>query len=593
MSIELTNQIIMDWKNKGNFVERYDVIIKEFSEESVLLDFGDTKIGRDLSSEVSDYNLANFFVYDRDNGVLHSDLPLQIQSKNNDEITLPFNVEGALLPVDLTIQDVDEGGTLTVYFVHPLFDINSNSIEGFHPFLMDRDFFAGYWETESSFYIPSEVFLVNGSSYTIHSISNLMFPAASQFESIVISDSIETVSSGAFIGARTYELYIPNTMQVIEEGAFDELLPIDDTITVYGDLLEGDYRYPSLYMRGYTFPQEFVFHEPPVRTTKTESKEEKIPVTITYKTDASQYTDYTDTVLGTEGVETTTWDEVLYDGINSGVRENIKTAITTPMVPTVVTTGTKPIETWKVVTKYEKIPLTKETIEDPELEIGQTRYEEGTEGQLKITLEEQYIKEVKSGVTRNRTEEIITQMIPTKEFIGTKVVESSDGFIGFYYIGKVVEMNQSTGLRNGHIVDQTKLFLKNTREKYFDNGFILALDTTKNELKLSDGTESDLFIHFTEEYYAIPEIYKKLDKFSLKVKEFCLPRAVALYTGDTWTTNNFEGEFTSNQLHWATVNNGKLTITSEQPTQGHYFLAFAATLPDGETPSATFIFVRG
>lgn len=171
-------------------------------------------------------------------------------------------------------------------------------------------------------------------------------------------------------------------------------------------------------------------------------------------------------------------------------------------------------------------------------------------------------------------------------------------YYGNFSAHKVVEVNQSTGLRTGHMVAQTK-FLKRTFEgDSLDNGYILALDVAKNELKLSDGTEETLFMHFTEEHMPIFN-HRGLKYFSVPFmkgaeedgsEDYCYPRAIAIYTNDTWTTDNFKGELPETGYAQATVDEGQLTIgevTSGKPV----FLVRRVTLPDAQTPAGEFIYV--
>lgn len=170
-------------------------------------------------------------------------------------------------------------------------------------------------------------------------------------------------------------------------------------------------------------------------------------------------------------------------------------------------------------------------------------------------------------------------------------------YYGNFTTHKVVEMNQSTGLRTGHMVAQTRLVVKDESANSFDNGYILALDVTKDELKLAVGNESRVFIHFTEEYQ--PIMKAGLKYFSVPLMEdadknkYCYPRAIAIYENDAWTTDNFTGEFAAEgATTWAEVENGVLKLRATQPEDGkHIFLAKKTTLPDGVTNAAQFIYV--
>lgn len=171
-------------------------------------------------------------------------------------------------------------------------------------------------------------------------------------------------------------------------------------------------------------------------------------------------------------------------------------------------------------------------------------------------------------------------------------------YFGNFSTHKVVEMNQSTGLRIGHMVAQTP-FVKGVKQlDSLDNGYILALDTAKDELKLAAGNESRLFIHFTEEhmpimnaglkYFTVPFIKGAKADGS---EDYCYPRAIALYENDTWTTNNFAGD-QPEAATVATIDKGQFVIDKAAPaTTGHLFIAKPTTLPDGKTDAVQFTYV--
>lgn len=176
-------------------------------------------------------------------------------------------------------------------------------------------------------------------------------------------------------------------------------------------------------------------------------------------------------------------------------------------------------------------------------------------------------------------------------------------YYGNFSVHKVVEPNQSTGLRTGHMVAQTKFLKGELQADSLDNGYILALDVVENKLKLSDGTEETLFMHFTEEHMPIFN-HRGLKYFSVPFmkgaaedgsEDYCYPRAIAIYTNDTWTTDNFDGTLpTAGTYGQATVADGQLTMVTEtnplvegQPV----FLVRQVTLPNAQTPAGEFIYV--
>ena len=170
-------------------------------------------------------------------------------------------------------------------------------------------------------------------------------------------------------------------------------------------------------------------------------------------------------------------------------------------------------------------------------------------------------------------------------------------YYGNFSAHKVVEVNQSTGLRTGHMVAQTKFLKGSLQGDSLDNGYILALDVAKNELKLSDGTEETLFMHFTEEHMPIFN-HRGLKYFSVPFMKgadgedaYCYPRAIAIYTNDTWTTDNFSGDLPkAGEYAQATVTDGVLTI-GEVAAGKPVFLVRRVTLPDAQAPAGEFIYV--
>lgn len=154
---------------------------------------------------------------------------------------------------------------------------------------------------------------------------------------------------------------------------------------------------------------------------------------------------------------------------------------------------------------------------------------------------------------------------------------------------KVFEMNNLTGLRNGHILanmkaDLTKTATYKDEKKFVENGIILGLDAEGTVSNYVAGTHKQAFVHFTEElltfvnelkYYAEPV-----------VDGVVYPRCVALYVGDTFTTNNYTGEIEGDG--YATVENGVLKLAAE--AAGAMFKATASTLPDG-TAAYEFLYL--
>lgn len=155
---------------------------------------------------------------------------------------------------------------------------------------------------------------------------------------------------------------------------------------------------------------------------------------------------------------------------------------------------------------------------------------------------------------------------------------------------KAVEVNKLAGLLNGHIVAQTVM---KAATPVVQNGLILFL-TKDNELGLINATGASKFqpfLHYTEELltFAYGNEY-----FAVTVEDGeCYPRAIGLYEGDEFTTNNIpnlEDESAFTQWNegeaWAIVDatSGALKLVNAYPTssyEGPVFKAYKDTLPTG------------
>lgn len=154
---------------------------------------------------------------------------------------------------------------------------------------------------------------------------------------------------------------------------------------------------------------------------------------------------------------------------------------------------------------------------------------------------------------------------------------------------KIVEINKSVGLLNGHVVAQAP-YRQVADETYLDNGWIMFLDDAA-ELVIGAGHKAQPFLHYTEELMTGPVIGAEyfttdLDQ-TLDGDAVCYPRAIALYEGDEFTTNNF---VFATDVDWtngvfAIVNaDGALEVTDAIPTtayDGPLFAAKSEALPVG------------
>ena len=150
---------------------------------------------------------------------------------------------------------------------------------------------------------------------------------------------------------------------------------------------------------------------------------------------------------------------------------------------------------------------------------------------------------------------------------------------------KVVEANNLQGLRTGHMVAQAKFDGKvgTGGEAYLDNGHILELNEA-NELVLSATGAGFALLHYSEEHMKFLD-NAPLEMFTVTLDGAAYPRAIALYHGDTFTTDNFGGTAPAVAGTWypVTVLAGVLTVggTAAADTDKGP-IAKKATLPSGE-----------
>jgi hypothetical protein len=165
-------------------------------------------------------------------------------------------------------------------------------------------------------------------------------------------------------------------------------------------------------------------------------------------------------------------------------------------------------------------------------------------------------------------------------------------FINSLTVHKIVEPNKLTGLRTGHMVAQAP-YRQVATETYLDNGYILFLDTAA-ELVLGNDAGAQLkqpFLHYTEELMNGPVLGSKyftvdLDE-TLGADKVAYPRAIALYEGDEFTTNNFATALTlaAGTKYFGILVNGILTVVAAVPGpeyKGPLFVAEKDILAAGD-----------
>ncbi|MFA5584405.1 MAG: hypothetical protein WDA09_09330 [Bacteriovoracaceae bacterium] len=150
---------------------------------------------------------------------------------------------------------------------------------------------------------------------------------------------------------------------------------------------------------------------------------------------------------------------------------------------------------------------------------------------------------------------------------------------------KVVEINRSTGLVTGHILSQFPLDPASTLIKevgghdVVENGFIVGLGKDLQIDAYDPAKHAAPFLIFTEE----------LNTFMGGLKYFATeedgdgdiyPRAVGLFVGDVFTTNNY-AVAGAVAPKYAKVVNGKLTL-QDAADAATMFVVEGATTPNGE-----------
>lgn len=151
---------------------------------------------------------------------------------------------------------------------------------------------------------------------------------------------------------------------------------------------------------------------------------------------------------------------------------------------------------------------------------------------------------------------------------------------------KVFEPNNLCGLRNGHILANSKANVSNTASvtvgdnKYIENGIILGLDADGTVSNYNPAKHEMPFVHYTEE---LPTYFNELRLCAeLVVDGVVYPRCVGLYIGDTFTTNNHK-EISADRTtyKYAKVTDGVLELQTAADGDT-MFTATASSLPTGE-----------
>lgn len=154
---------------------------------------------------------------------------------------------------------------------------------------------------------------------------------------------------------------------------------------------------------------------------------------------------------------------------------------------------------------------------------------------------------------------------------------------------KIVEVGKLHGLLSGHMIAQAPMNIGagNT----LDNGFILTLDQATGKLVKAAAASKEIFLHYTEEL--MTGFVSGYEYFTVEADAdgICYPRAIALYVGDEFVTDNVAGTIPANgSFAKAQIVNGVITVNA-LPTAGNpLFLVKKDTLPNG-TAAAYVMYV--
>lgn len=150
---------------------------------------------------------------------------------------------------------------------------------------------------------------------------------------------------------------------------------------------------------------------------------------------------------------------------------------------------------------------------------------------------------------------------------------------------KVMEVNNLTGLRVGHVLAQQPAAAGIAKvafggDNYIENGIIVGLGKTGEIENYDKAKHAMPFVHYTEE---IITYLVGLDSFAVEVpaEGKAYPRCIGLYVGDTFTTNNVVvGEVQAARCYGKVVN-GVINLEAEESNDS-MFIVNKTTMPDGK-----------
>ena len=158
----------------------------------------------------------------------------------------------------------------------------------------------------------------------------------------------------------------------------------------------------------------------PILGTKTEESIVPIPIQRVEQSKADLWEGETQEVPGQEGSKKVVKTWQTQDGVPIGQPQIVETEMT-PMRPTIVYRGTKPVQGETVTTRIVTIPIETEYRTDVNLDEGKTRTVEGKAGSKRVITSQPTYKGQPQGQATVR-EEVITPMTKTMVYRGTKPV---------------------------------------------------------------------------------------------------------------------------------------------------------------------------
>lgn len=158
---------------------------------------------------------------------------------------------------------------------------------------------------------------------------------------------------------------------------------------------------------------------------------------------------------------------------------------------------------------------------------------------------------------------------------------------------KVVEVNRLAGLTAGHMLSQfpadDSITLKQVGTSYFlENGLIVGLNNDLTVGNFDPAEHAQPFLVFNEELNTFVDGLKYFAEPVVNGEVY--PRAIGLYIGDAFTTDNYDtNSIELASAKFATIGaNGVLKLVAAATDA--YFAVEASTLPTGEA-AARFTYI--